>query len=249
MSRQRLGQHFLIKGSILERIAAAACPAATDLVVEIGPGRGALTERLLKRAARVVAVEVDSYLVDHLRRKFAGAAHLEVVQADVLETDLTQWGRAVIAGNLPYYITSPILEKTVRVPFARAVFLVQKEVAERLAAQPGSRDYGYLTVQTAQFARARLLFGVKPGAFQPPPKVDSAVVLLEPREEAPVEDAEDFLGFVGRCFAHKRKTLRNNLAEEYGSARVSIWPEAGLRAEQVSLQGFREMYARLKENG
>ena len=122
--------------------------------------------------------------------------------------------RAAIAGNLPYYITSPILDRTVRLAPPRAVFLVQKEVAARLVAHPGQRDYGFLTVRTAVFADARRLFDVKPGAFRPPPKVDSAVVLLEPRAQPlPVEDAEAFVRFVGQCFRHKRKTIRNNLAE------------------------------------
>ena len=245
MSRQRLGQHFLIRGSVLERIAAAACPAPADLVIEIGPARGALTEKLLQRAARVVAVELDPFLVDHLRHKFAAEPRLEVVQADVLETDLAQWGRAPVAGNLPYYITSPILEQTLRLNPPRAVFLVQKEVAVRLAAQPGSRAYGFLTVQTALFAAARLLFDVKPAAFHPPPKVDSAVVLLEPHGRKWGVDTGGLLRFVGRAFAHKRKTIRNNLAEFYGKDRVDAWPEAGLRAEQIAVEGFVEMYGRI----
>ena len=249
MSRQRLGQHFLIRGSILERIAAAACPTPADLVIEIGPGRGALTERLLKRAARVVAVELDPFLVEHLRRKFADEPRLQVIHGDVLQTDLAQWGRAPVAGNLPYYITSPILQQTVRMNVPRAVFLMQKEVAERLVAQPGNRAYGFLTVQTALFASTRLLFDVKPGAFHPPPKVDSAVVLLEPHGRNWGVDSDALLRFVGRCFEHKRKTLRNNLAETYGKEVVDGWPEAGLRAEQIDLEGFVEMYGRIADSG
>jgi 16S rRNA (adenine1518-N6/adenine1519-N6)-dimethyltransferase len=244
--RQKFGQHFLIRGSILERIAAAACPARQDLVVEIGPGRGALTERLLKRAARVVAVEVDPYLVERLRGKFAAEPRLEIVHADALETDLAQWGRATIAGNLPYYIASPIIEKAVRLDAPRAVFLIQKEVAERLVARPGDREYGYLTVRTALFANVRLLFEVKPSAFHPPPKVDSAVVLLEPRtRDLGLPDHDAFLRFVGQCFRQKRKTLRNNLAGIRGKEVVDAWPEASLRAEQISLDGFAAMFRRL----
>jgi len=249
VSRQKLGQHFLIRGSILERIAAVACPTPVDLVIEIGPGRGALTEKLLQRAARVVAVELDPFLVDHLRHKFAAEPRLQVVHADVLETDLAQWGRAPVAGNMPYYITSPILQQTVRSNPPRAVFLIQKEVAGRLVAQPGSRAYGFLTVQTALFAAARLLFDVKPAAFHPPPKVDSAVVLLEPHHHDWGVNPEGLLRFVGRCFEHKRKTIRNNLAETYGKHLVDVWPEAGLRAEQIPIQGFVEMYARIAASG
>jgi 16S rRNA (adenine1518-N6/adenine1519-N6)-dimethyltransferase len=243
---RKLGQHFLIRGSILERIAAAACPAPQDLVVEIGPGRGALTEKLLKRAARVVAVEVDPRLVERLHLKFAAEPRLEIVCADVLQTNLAQWGRAPIAGNLPYYIASPILEKVLLLNPPRAVFLIQKEVAQRLVARPGDREYGYLTVRTALFARPRLLFEVKPAAFHPPPKVDSAVVLLEPLLRDPgVPDREAFLRFVAQCFRQKRKTLRNNLAGLYGKQVIDAWPEASLRAEQISLGGFAEMFRRL----
>lgn len=240
---QRLGQHFLIKGSILERIGAAACPQHEELVIEIGPGRGALTEKLVQRSDRVITVELDPYLAEHLRTRFP----IEVVEADVLATDLAQWGRAVIAGNLPYYITSPILEKVLRLDFKRAVFLVQKEVADRVTAQPGSRDYGFLTVQTAVFARARKLFEVRPSAFRPPPKVDSAVVLLEPRE-IPMPDAEGFLRFAGLCFRHKRKTIRNNLAGVYGKDLVDPWPEAGQRAEQLNLEQLLSLYGRTRES-
>jgi 16S rRNA (adenine1518-N6/adenine1519-N6)-dimethyltransferase len=246
VARQRLGQHFLNHGSILERIAAAVCPHPEKLVVEIGPGRGALTEKLLRRAERVVAIELDIDLVDYLKQKFAGEPRLEVIHADALSTDLARWSPAPIVGNLPYYAATPIIGQTVRMRTSRAVFLIQKEVADRLVAQPGSREYGYLTVATRLFADARLLFGVKPGAFHPPPKVDSAVMMLTPRADAlGVDDPEAFLRFAGHCFQYKRKTLRNNLAETYGKETVEAWPEAGLRAEQITMAGFVEMYGRL----
>ncbi|MBZ5576694.1 MAG: 16S rRNA (adenine(1518)-N(6)/adenine(1519)-N(6))-dimethyltransferase RsmA [Acidobacteriia bacterium] len=246
--RPKLGQHFLVKGAILERIAAAACPSRENLVIEIGPGRGALTERLLQRADRVVAVEVDPYLVAHLRARFAGDPRLQVVHADVLEAGLAQWGRAPVVGNLPYYITSPILEMTAALDLPRAVFLIQKEVADRLVARPGTRDYGFLTVRMAVFAETRLCFQVKPSAFHPPPKVDSAVVLLQPRRlDLDIADPTRFLEFVGHCFRHKRKTLRNNLAEVYGKDRVEAWPEGKLRAEQLSLGQFADLFRRLAQ--
>ena len=221
------------------------CPAGEDLAIEIGPGRGALTEKLLRRAARVVAIEIDAALVDGLRSRFAGEPRLEIVHADVLATDLAQWGRAPIAGNLPYYITSPILEKAIRLDVPRIVFLIQKEVAERLIAQPHHREYGYLTLQTAMFADTRLLFEVKPGSFRPPPQVDSAVVLLTPHmRDLGVGDREGFRRFLGHCFRQKRKTLRNNLAGIYGKEAIDPWPEAGLRAEQLTLEQFAGMYRR-----
>jgi 16S rRNA (adenine1518-N6/adenine1519-N6)-dimethyltransferase len=193
-----------------------------------------------------VAIELDPYLAGHLRSKFAAEPRLEVLQQDVLGTDLSQWGRVPVAGNLPYYIASAIIERVARIPPPRAVFLIQNEVAERLVAQPGSREYGYLTVLIAARMHARLLFRVKPAAFHPPPKVESAVVVLEPRTDPlDVDDVDLFLQFVSQCFRHKRKTLRNNLAEIYGTEAIESWPEAGLRAEQLSIGQFAEMYRRL----
>jgi 16S rRNA (adenine1518-N6/adenine1519-N6)-dimethyltransferase len=214
-------------------------------VIEIGPGRGALTEKLLHRADRIIGVEIDPELADHLRRKFVGEERIEIVLRDALETDLSHWGRATITGNLPYYVASPILTKVARMDIPRAVFLIQKEVAERLVAKPGERAYGFLTVQIALWMEARLLFEVKPAAFRPPPKVDSAVVLLEPRRNRFVSDPDTFLSFVSLAFRHKRKTLRNNLAGFFSKDDVDLLPEAGLRAEQLSLEQFLEIYRRL----
>jgi len=233
-----------MNGSVLDRIARAACPAPQPLVIEIGPGRGALTAKLLDRAARVIAIEIDHDLAGYLRQRFAGDARLEVIEADVLSVDLAQWGPAPIAGNLPYYIASPILERALRLRPPRAVFLLQKEVALRLVAQPRSRDYGYLTVATALFATARLVCEVPPSAFRPPPKVDSAVVEFSPCAPA-MADPEAFLAFAAQCFRHKRKTIRNNLAVVYGKGVVESWPEAALRAEQLSLPQLEEMWRRL----
>ncbi len=256
MSRQRLGQHFLIKGSALERIARAACPEGEPLVIEIGPGRGALTERLLARAESVIAIELDAALVALLRAKFQGEPRLTVVEGDALDTDLSQWGPAAIAGNLPYYAATPIIEKVLSPEKApalspaipRAVFLVQKEVAARLAARPGSRDYGYLSVQTQLHADVERLFDVPPSAFRPPPAVHSTVVRLLPRNRAAelgIADPAGFLRFAGLCFRQKRKTLRNNLAGAYGKDAMDGWPEARKRAEELTLEQFAELYRRL----
>jgi 16S rRNA (adenine1518-N6/adenine1519-N6)-dimethyltransferase len=241
---QKLGQHFLRDAAALERIAAAACPTpgADPLVIEIGPGRGALTRRLAERCQRLVAIELDAALLPGLRADFP---QVEFLEGDVLRVDWAGYGPAVIAGNLPYYITSPILEKTLAAAWIRAVFLVQREVAERVAAAPGSRDYGYLSVITQLAARAEIVLQVPPGAFSPPPKVDSAVLRLTPRGGSAAVLSLGLREFTGRCFGHKRKTLRNNLRPFYGRERIEALPEAGLRAEQIPVDRFPEMYQAL----
>jgi len=312
---RRLGQHFLARKSILENIAAAACPeakgthaadaiaegvaeraaglgaeasraeadgapghdvvgsrseaggaeisgaeshgggaAARGRVIEIGPGRGALTECLLERAEQVTAIEIDPVLVHYLRQKFRDAladGRLALIEGDVLKTDVTAvlgGGRAAITGNLPYYITSPILQRvfSLGAAWVRGVFLVQAEVAARLAAAPGSRDYGFLSVLAQVQARAEVLFPVARTAFRPPPKVDSAVILLEPRAVAQVGDVDGFLRFASACFRHKRKTLRNNLAAVYGRERLEGVEEGRLRAEQMSVADLAALRAKLE---
>jgi len=250
---QRLGQHFLVRQAILERIAENACPVNTGTIVEIGPGRGALTSQLLARAERVVAIEIDPVLVQYLRAKFRDEPRLTLLEADVLKADLGQWGEVVVAGNVPYYITSPILEKTLLLgdQLIRAVFLVQKEVAQRLTARPGTRDYGFLSVQTQLLSSPELLFGVPADAFRPPPKVDSAVVRLTPKQTAefPALDRTAFLDFVGHCFRHKRKTIRNNLVDSFERPLVDSIPETSRRAEQLSLPEFVELFRRVVSGG
>ena len=219
------------------------------MVVEIGPGRGALTGHLLRHAKRVVAIEVDPVLVQYLNAKFRGEARLEIVDGDVLKSDFARWRPAAIAGNLPYYITSPIIEKVLAVqpPVQRAVFLVQKEVAQRLAASSGTRDYGYLTVATQFLAEVELLFMVAPGSFRPRPKVESAVVRLTPRAAPLADDSAGCLQFASACFRQKRKTLRNNLSGHYPREVVDALPEAGLRAEQLPVQELLGLYRRLMD--
>ncbi|MBV8818658.1 MAG: ribosomal RNA small subunit methyltransferase A, partial [Acidobacteriaceae bacterium] len=170
---------------------------------------------------------------------------LDVREADILKVDLSQFGQFTITGNLPYYITSPIVEKTLALypAMQRAVFLVQKEVAVRLTSGPGSRDYGYLSVATQLFANVEMLFTISPGAFKPPPKVDSAVVSLTPKPAPPGVDTKAFLRFIGRCFLQKRKTLRNNLRGSYDPTRLDAHPYASKRAEELSIDQLLELYA------
>ncbi len=191
------------------------------------------------------AIELDASLVEYLDRKFAAEAKLHVHGADVLAIDLAKWGPAVITGNLPYYITSPIIARFLSLDnrFRTAVFLVQREVAERLVAHSGTRAYGYLSVASQLVCDVELVFRVPAAAFVPPPRVDSAAVRFRRRTEVH-SNLNELLAFVGHCFMHKRKTLRNNLRPFYGDS-IDCFPEAGLRAEQLELERFVDLHSRL----
>lgn len=210
--RKRFGQHFLKDTRVLDGIADALGDLEGRTVVEIGPGRGALTDRLVTRAARVVAIEVDRDLVQHLRARYAAQPHVEIVEGDVLTRSLADLagGPYVLAGNVPYYITTPIIFHALEVPRPEvAVYLVQKEVAERMAAPPGSKTYGALSVNLQALVHVELVRHVPPGAFNPPPAVDSAVVRLVPRTDPVVEAALEarFRSFVLAAFGLRRKQL------------------------------------------
>ena len=241
MPRQKLGQHFLADQSVLRRIAGAACLDGEPVLVEIGPGKGALTEHLLQRAMHVAAIELDRELAAELALRYPS---LEVVTADALHVDFNRWAHAPVVGNLPYYVATPIISRVVRL-LRPAVFLIQKEVAERIVAVPGTRAYGYYSLDTQFFADAKLLFVVKPGCFRPPPQVDSAVIQLTPCSTFAATDPEAFLTLVSRAFRQKRKTLRNNLAPFYGRELVEAQPEAGERAETLSMDKFASLFRRL----
>ena len=248
---RRLGQHFLARQSILENIAAIACPNRCSALIEIGPGRGALTSHLLSRADRMIAIEIDPVLVHYLQAKFRDEPRLTLIAGDVLKTDLAQWGPVTVVGNLPYYITSPIIEKTVALGSAlrRAVFLVQKEVAQRLTASPGTRDYGFLSVQTQLLSTPELALSVPAAAFRPPPKIDSAVVLLMPKTGFPALDRKAFLDFASRCFRQKRKKIRNNLLGTYERALLDSIPATAKRAEQLSVPELISLFEKLAASG
>jgi 16S rRNA (adenine1518-N6/adenine1519-N6)-dimethyltransferase len=257
--RRRLGQHFLTDQRALARIADALALTGSEAVVEIGPGRGALTALLLARAARVVAIELDADLVTHLQSRFAGDARLTVVHADVRDVRLAGAAGAddfVLAGNIPYYITTPILFHALEPPMPRrAVFLVQKEVAERVVAEPGSKTYGALSVNVQAVAVPNLIARVPPGAFNPPPAVDSAILALEPRTDPLVTRVEQkpFSELVIAAFGLRRKQMRRvvrtlgNLPQDAADnvlGAAGIDPE--VRPEDVSPERFAALYRSLR---
>jgi dimethyladenosine transferase len=248
--RKSLGQHFLTDPRILARIADAVALTPGETVVEIGPGRGSLTAALLARDARVVAIEIDPKLVELLRDKYAHEPRLTIVEADVLEVNLGELagGEYALAGNVPYYITTPILFQALRPPRARrSVLLVQREVAARMAAEPGADDYGALSVNVQAIAHVEMLFRIPAGAFTPPPRVESAVVRVTPRTDPVVKagDEERFRIFVQASFALRRKQMRRVVrtvagrsVEEAERALVSSGIDPESRPETLSAAQF-----------
>jgi 16S rRNA (adenine1518-N6/adenine1519-N6)-dimethyltransferase len=270
--KPRLGQNFLIDTQAQRRIVEALGPAVRGTVVEIGPGKAAITQLLVGLAKKLYAIELDPTLAAALRTRFPAErlasvatpeARLDVIQADVLTVNLSALavgeGRSLaVIGNLPYYITSPILQHLFRheSSISRAVLMVQREVAERITAKPGSREYGLLSVLCQLHAQSELLFTLAPEAFSPPPDVHSAVVRFEFAplwQEMGLEPVE-FTRFLTQCFAQKRKTLRNNLL----AAGYSVEPvmeavrladaDASVRAEALGVKELAAIYKGLRNN-
>jgi 16S rRNA (adenine1518-N6/adenine1519-N6)-dimethyltransferase len=266
-AKPKLGQNFLVDTEAMQRIAASIGDLSGRTVVEIGPGHGAITAALAVRAAHVLAVELDHELALHLRVHFP-PDRVTVIEQDVLDFDFekaradfaaasaTASERLLVVGNLPYGITSPILLKLAASHTAldRAVLMVQREVAERVVAQPGSRDYGLLSVTVQMYGPAQQLFTLPPESFSPPPEVHSTVFRwrFAPRfDELGVEEVP-FLRFVRLCFAQKRKTLANNLraatippvAVAAALAEAAVDPMA--RAEALPIEAFAALWRSLE---
>jgi 16S rRNA (adenine1518-N6/adenine1519-N6)-dimethyltransferase len=257
-----LGQHFLRDRSVADRIVELVAPSARDLIVEIGPGRGALTEALAARGGRLLALEIDAALAETLRERFGASRWVEIRQADARQFDYAGLralapdpaGRVLVVGNLPYSVGKPILAALVEAAPAidEMALMLQKEVAERVAAEPGGKTYGALSVLTQVACAVRLAFTVPPGAFSPPPQVESAVVHLRSHREppVPVADPARFATVVRAAFGQRRKSLANSLAAGLGlgSERARRLIEAasidpGRRAETLSLAEFARLAA------
>jgi 16S rRNA (adenine1518-N6/adenine1519-N6)-dimethyltransferase len=256
--RRALGQHFLRDAGIARAIVALLAPTANDLVVEIGPGEGALTDELARRSGRLIALEVDTALLERLRRRLPGV--------EVLEADARTWdygtlvrppgGRVLVVGNLPYSVGKPIVAALLQARGAldRMALMLQREVAERLAAPPGGKVYGALSVLTQAVCDVELALRVPPGAFRPPPKVESAVVCLTPRAVPRVPPALQarFEKVVKAAFSSRRKTLANALAGGLGvslgvarEAATTSGVDPGRRAETLTIEEFVALTARL----
>ncbi|HEY1524821.1 MAG TPA: 16S rRNA (adenine(1518)-N(6)/adenine(1519)-N(6))-dimethyltransferase RsmA [Candidatus Angelobacter sp.] len=265
--KPKLGQNFLADVGAAEKIVDALGDVSESVVVEIGPGKGALTQVLARRAKRLIAVELDRMMSTELRFKYRLQPQVEIIEADVLKLDFrTVLNRTIgplndlrplkpaparVVGNLPYYITSDILLRLFEFheQFDVIVIMVQREVADRIAATPGSRDYGLLSATAQLYAKVEKLFTLPPDAFSPPPKVHSTVLRMTvaPRfDELRIKPAE-FIGFLKTAFAMKRKTLLNNLKKDYPEEIIrSTLKEAGIRsdirAEALPLERSAEIF-------
>jgi 16S rRNA (adenine1518-N6/adenine1519-N6)-dimethyltransferase len=270
IKKPKLGQNFLADAGAAEKIVDALGDVSESVVVEIGPGKGALTQALARRAKRLIAVELDRMMSAELRFKYRLQPQVEIIEADVLKLDFrTVLNRTIgplndlrplkpaparVVGNLPYYITSDILLRLFEFhdQFDVIVIMVQREVADRIAAESGSRDYGLLSATAQLYAKVEKLFTLPPEAFTPPPKVHSTVLRLTiaPRfAELKIKPVE-FIGFLKTAFAMKRKTLLNNLKKNYSEEMIrSTLKETGVRsdvrAEALPLERSAEIFRRL----
>ena len=269
--KPKLGQTFLTDQNAARRIVEALGDVSRSTVLEIGPGRGALTGLLLERAGRLIAIELDRVLAAQLRLKYATRHNLEIVEGDALAIDFGtlvmrspgplrhiapgSLEKAYVVGNLPYYITSELLLRLFAFHdlFASMVLMVQREVGERLAATPGGREYGLLSATAQLYARVEKLFTLPPGAFSPPPKVHSSVLRLtiEPKMEKLGVPEQEFQEFLKLSFAQKRKTLVNNLKPKFPEAEVRGALSAArlrpdVRAEAASLEKMAAVFRKLE---
>lgn len=261
--KKRLGQHFVIDARLLQRIAASADLQPDDIVIEIGAGNGGLTAPLAQKAKKVYALEIDSSLIPILQAQFAENDHVEVVASDALRFDYAglyrQLGRPLkIVANLPYEISTPILFRffELRKCFSLLVLMLQREVARRLVAVPGSKEYGPLSLWTRLYAETRLLFSVSPEAFHPAPKVSSAVVRLDflSHPRIPVNNPENLRKVIHSAFAYRRKMLGNALHQgDFSEFSLQKIQEAlreakidpRVRGEKLSLEEFHKAAAAL----
>jgi 16S rRNA (adenine1518-N6/adenine1519-N6)-dimethyltransferase len=249
--KKKWGQNFLRNRGAVEKIVAAVEPQPDEIVLEVGPGEGVLTEKLIALGNRVVAIEIDPDLGARLRAKFG--ERLELMQEDAVDAPLPSSPfRAV--GNLPYNVGTPILRRIIADPNCRrAVFMLQKEVADRVVAKPGTDPYGYLTLYVQAFASAKSIMTLDPKSFYPPPKVRSAVVVLDPRDPALSSPREEVLDLVSASFRMRRKKLVNNLAawreltrEQVLEAMTAAAIDVDARAETMGLAEFDRVTGELR---
>lgn len=258
-ARKRFGQNFLHDPAIIQRIVDVVNPQQQDHIIEIGPGKGAITKLILERVDKLDVIEIDRDLVNALKTSLGNDKRLNIHEADALKLDLSQFAQTDlrIVGNLPYNISTPLLFHllTYKDCIKDMIFMLQKEVVNRICAEPGNKQYGRLTIMLQYYCDVESLFTIKPGAFSPSPKVDSAIVKLTPLAKPRYEllDHESLKVVVREAFSQRRKTIRNALKKYIAESEIKelgIAPET--RAEKLEIADFVKLanhYHRLKING
>jgi 16S rRNA (adenine1518-N6/adenine1519-N6)-dimethyltransferase len=256
MTRRRLGQHFLYDPAILRRIVQSAALLPEDTVIEIGPGPGSLTKMLAEQVERVIAIEVDQRLYERLKEELSGYGNIELVQGDALKYPYGGLDVFKVVANIPYYITTPILFKLLeqRSRLKTITVMVQREIAERIVAKPGGKQYGVLSLMVQYYSSPALKFLVPRGAFRPVPKVDSAVIHMDIFEKPviSVTDEKLFFRVVKTAFSQRRKMLSNalkSLSKDIKEVLLRSGIDPSMRAETLSIEDFARLSDRLQREG
>ncbi len=259
-AKKSFGQNFLVDGNYINKIIAALNPQIGETIIEIGAGRGALTEKLVASGANIIAVELEREMIAVLKDEFAGSENFQLIEADALKIDYSKFqipnSKLKLVANLPYYISTAILQKLIeqREFFSEMILMFQREVVERITAEAGNKERGFLSVLVQNYLTVKKLFDVPPTAFRPSPKVDSAVVRLTPKTEIGIADEKIFRAIISSAFRQKRKTIYNNLKNsgemlsgifESGGGLQNILEKTGIqqsrRAETLTIDEWRKL--------
>ncbi len=250
-AKKSLGQNFLVNDTIIQKIVSLFNCNEKDLIIEIGPGRGALTKYLANKGCKLICIEIDKDMQEYLNKYNA-----EIIYENILNVNIQDllknysYNNLYIIGNLPYYITSPIIDKVIKsnVKASKMIFMVQEEVANRFSSHPGNKEYGYMTIFINHYYDVKYEFMVAKNNFNPIPKVDSAIISLNPKDFKPLDD--EFWEFLKKCFSHKRKKLKNNLGNYNIESIEEVLQEHGYnssaRAEELPEEIFIELYEKCK---
>ncbi len=256
-AKKNLGQNFLNNEAICNNIVSLLCPENEDLIIEIGPGKGILTKKLKNLGTNIICIEIDEDLKPYLSPLEDNKC--KIIYKDILKTNFKEivkdykYKHLYIIGNLPYYITTPILEHIINSSInpSKMIFMVQKEVADRLTAVPNHKEYGYMTVYLNHYYDVKKEIFVSKNNFSPKPKVDSQIISLKSKEKIKLDNEQDFFNFIKKCFTHKRKTLKNNLFNYNFELIKTILNDNGyddnIRAEGLNEETFVKIYNALKK--
>lgn len=254
-AKKSLGQNFLVDENYVRKIISALEPQPDETIIEIGPGRGALTKYLVESGANIIAIELDRDLIPILQKEFKGYENFQIIEEDALQVDFSKFkiqnSKFKLVANLPYYISTAILQRLIeqREVFSEFILMLQKEVVERITAKVGNSERGFLTVLVEAFCESEKLFDVSPNAFRPAPKVWSSIVRLKVKENTIINDEKGFRDLLSLGFRQKRKTILNNLKESFSGAKEILEKseiDSNRRAESLTLDEWQRLFSNLK---